>query len=329
MSIGVVGINYKSSPLEIREELAKAFQFCFSPRSLQPSLENTVLLSTCNRTEVYFSAPDLARAHSEVIAALREFASHAFEQKLYSFFGLDCFMHLAKVAAGLDSAILAETEIQSQVRCAYLSSSEVHCLPAPLHYLFQKTLKISKATRCAFPLPRGLPTLESVLFELIGQNGIHSQAKVLLIGNSQVNRQIIGFFQLRSDYELTLSTQSEGKEKGVEVVGRECLQYWRSWDVVICATNQGGYLLRKDQEVSLRRHLLIDLSVPRLIDPMLARDPHIHLLNMEQIAPLVDGRRRCLLQQVGASQAFLEEAVHRHLEIFQQKFVHKYACMGL
>ncbi len=91
MRVGVVGINFKTSPLEIREKLAKACHYCFSAQALSPKREGTVLLSTCNRTEIYFSAEDLAEAHSDILNVLREFIDAPFEQKLYSFFGPDCF----------------------------------------------------------------------------------------------------------------------------------------------------------------------------------------------------------------------------------------------
>ncbi len=331
MRIGVVGTNYKSAPLEIREKLAKAYQYCFSPKALNPRLKKVILLSTCNRTEVYFSTEDLAETQRYIIAALREFVGDAFEQKLYSFFSSDCFLHLVKVAAGLDSAILAETEIQQQVRSAYRVSCDAYSLSSPLHFLFQKTLKISKEVRSGFPLPRGLPSLESVLFELLMQSGTALPPKVLFIGNSHINRQLLNFFQVRGGVEMTICTQNIGSAEGVigdkniDVVGREALSSWRNWDVVICATHQAGYLLRKDGQSLQKRHLLIDLSIPRLIDPVLGRDPMIHLLNMEEIATLVDGRRRRLMQEADAWEKFLTTSVEKYLELYQQKMARKCA----
>lgn len=334
MRVGVVGINFKSAPLEIREKLAKACRYCFGPTALNSRLQDVILLSTCNRTEIYFSSENLAETQTEIIATLRDFVDIPFEQRLYSFFGPDCFLHLAKVAAGLDSAILAETEIQQQVRNAYRASCSVYSLSLPLHFLFQKTFKISKAIRSTFPLPRGLPSLESVLFELLKQTGISQPPKVLLIGNSHINRQLLNFFYARGGLDMTLCTRSKESalgvitERRISLVGWEALPVWRDWDAVICSTCQGGYLLRQDNKGSSRRHLLIDLSVPRLIDPALARDPLIHLLNMEEISALVDGRRRCLLQQADITTTYLESSVARYLELFQQKLARKYACVG-
>jgi len=329
MCIGVVGVNFKTAPLAVREQLAKACHFAFSPNSIGRKLDNTVLLSTCNRTEIYFSADDLAEKHSEILSILRELVDTPFEQKLYSFFGPDCFLHLATVASGLDSAILAETEIQQQVRLAYGASCRSQSLNGALHFFFQKSLKISKSIRSQFPLPRGLASLESVLLEL----ALNSRMRdVLLIGNSQINRQIIKVFQKKENFSLTLCTRSiEGAEefaaeKEIALTGWDALEDWQKWDIVICATQHGGYLLKESK--LKKSQLLIDLSVPRLIDPALSSNPYFHLLNMEEIAMLVDGRRRRLLEKIDVSQAFLLKSVQACLEVHQKKLARKYSCVN-
>jgi glutamyl-tRNA reductase len=330
MRVGVVGVNFKSSPLEVREQLAKICQYCFSSCTLSPKRRDVILLSTCNRTEIYFSAQDLANTHSEILGTLRELIDIPFEQNLYSFFGADCFSHLAKVAAGLDSAILAETEIQQQVRRAYRLACSSSLLNGSLHFLFQKALKISKEIRTKFPLPRGLASLESVLFELIAR----SEREILLIGNSQINRQIINFFQAKGGYKMSLCTRSiEGaeefaQEKGIQILGWETLIDWRHWDIVICATQHPFYVIKQDGQPAVKPQFLIDLSVPRLIDPALAIDPLVHLINMEELASIVDSKRRRLLKQIGDSQTFLETAVENCLDRLQQKEARRHACIG-
>ena len=98
MRIGMLGVNHKSASLELREVLALAFEKLFA------ELANMVLLSTCNRTEIYFSAKNPDLAHAEYIQDLRFALDVEFEHALYSFFGKECFIHLSKVTAGLDSA---------------------------------------------------------------------------------------------------------------------------------------------------------------------------------------------------------------------------------
>src|SRR5271154_332014 len=110
LRVGIMGINYKTSDLSFREKFSRVAEKLSGERALFFK-HPTVLLSTCNRTEIYFSAEDLAEAHSDLLAFFRP---HILEQRLYAYFGIDCFAHLSKVAAGLDSAIIAETEILRQ-----------------------------------------------------------------------------------------------------------------------------------------------------------------------------------------------------------------------
>ncbi len=336
MRVGVIGINYKTSSLDLREILAKACRFCFSPEHFSFRLPGTVLLSTCNRTEIYFGADDLTEAHSEILGELRQFIQEPFEQKLYSFFGVDCFWHLAKVAAGLDSAILSETEIQQQVKRAYQAASAHKGLSCCLHFLFQKSLKISKEVRSAFPLPRGLPNLEKVLFQIV-QKAFGKSPKVLFIGNSQINRQILPFFRAKQTGSLTLCTRHPEKAQpllqdgGVGLADWSVLEHWPAWDVIICATQHHDYLLRLSQLENCapnNTRLIFDLSVPRNVDPQLGEHAMVHLFNMEQLAQVVDAERRHHLGEIDAAHSLVAEAVDRQLEIYQEKLSRKLLCIG-
>src|SRR5262245_52879886 len=103
MRFGVVGINHKLADLKLREKLAKACQNRFLSSSFHGD-HHFVLLSTCNRTEFYFSSDDLAETHSYLLRILRQDVEDDFDQKLYTYFGTDCFLHLTRVTSGLDSA---------------------------------------------------------------------------------------------------------------------------------------------------------------------------------------------------------------------------------
>src|SRR5580704_12720984 len=101
MRVGVVGINYKLADVKLREELARACHRCFSFGQNIHTKHTFILLSTCNRTEVYFHSEDLPEAHSCLLSILRSEVDEDFDQKLYSYFGPDCFLHLCRVTAGL------------------------------------------------------------------------------------------------------------------------------------------------------------------------------------------------------------------------------------
>ena len=120
MRFGVMGLNFKSAKIKERESLACAFELLFGKRSRH----STVLLSTCNRCEVYFYDPDPAELHTQFLKEMRMTLTNEFDHHLYSYFDQECLAHLSKVTAGFDSAFLGETEIQHQVKCAYIKASD-------------------------------------------------------------------------------------------------------------------------------------------------------------------------------------------------------------
>ncbi len=274
VSIGVLGISYKTADLAFREAIARGAQSLSGERALF-FRHPTVLLSTCNRTEIYFSANDLALAHSDLLAHLRLQMDIPFEHRLYSYFSVDCFFHLCKVAAGLDSAILAETEIQRQVKVAYATARN---LSSCLHFVFQKALKVSKEVRSQLDMQKGCPTLYGTLWQLADWK----KGRVLLVGYSEINRGLISFLMHKGVVDLTLSTRNPAQVQmeGVQIVGRSVLERWQEFDVIVCASKADDYLITKQKGGN---SIIFDLSVPRNVDPCV----EALVYNIEQVNLLI------------------------------------------
>jgi len=274
MLIGVLGINFKTADLQVREAVARAALTLSGERAIffpHP----IVVLSTCNRTEIYFSGEDLARVHSDLLAHLRAQIGEPFEHRLYSYFGIDCFAHLCSVTAGLDSAMIAETEIQRQVKMAYTAARH---LPSCLHYAFQKALKVGKCVRNQLD-PRGLPTLYGMLWRLAEWQ----QKRILLVGYSEINRGFISFLMHKGVRDISLCTRSAPQLEGIRICGRSELDYWQNYDVIVCASTANGYLITGQSD---RSHTIFDLSVPRNVDPAVgAKLYNIDQLTLPKEAP--------------------------------------------
>ncbi len=288
MKIGVIGISTKSSELPLRELLAKACPRCLGGDSESASLYNVVLLSTCHRTEIYFSADDLAATQTELLNTLRKEISQPFEHQIYSYFGIDSFIHLALVTAGMDSLILGETEIQRQVKMAYETACLYRSLPSCIHFLFQKSLKIAKEARTRFSSLTRRPTLEGMIYDLSLNLG--KKPSLFFIGNSEINRKILSFFKSKGVDDIVLCTRAPHSAKGlnVQVVDWSALETWKNYEVVISGTNHHEYLLSPvphDQGVT---SWIFDLSMPRSVDPRCSRHPRMTLLNMEELGRLVE-----------------------------------------
>ena len=287
-----------------------------------------LLLSTCNRTEVYFVSDDLAETHSYLLAILRQEIGEEFDQKLYSYFGSDCFFHLAQVTAGMDSAIVGETEIQGQVKEAYESARQVVDLPWEMHFLFQKCLGIGKRVRTAYPLQGDGRRLELAVSALAEEYfGGLKGASCLVIGASLVNAKIVELFTKAPLQDIAICNRTEERARAFQGrYGCKLLHWserarWTEWNLVIVATTSPEYLLLKNdlRDVACTKRLVVDLSVPRNVDPEVALVPGVNLVDIDGIDQLV-GEERCTTHAMisSARKMTLLEA-ERHVEAFFDK----------
>lgn len=311
MYVGIVGINHKSSSLSLRETLARAFEKVFAKRQ-------GVLLSTCNRTEFYFCARSLAESQIEILALLRGEIEGNFEHALYSYFGKDCFHHLGKVVSGVDSAIFGESDIQRQVKLAYEKGKGHWELPHEIHYLFQKALKIGKEMRSSFLLANKEIPLPIVIQSILEKNQKPiEETNFLFVGNSQINKKLISYFQHRGARGLTLCTRmTEGAFPEVNLVNWSILEKWDHFDAVICGTMHPTHVLEKEKRPFMDT-LLFDLSVPRNIDPSLGTHPNLKLYNIDQIGKLAQKKRGA--KEIALCENVIEKAVRRQMELFKER----------
>lgn len=322
MRVGVVGINHKLADLKLREQLAKACQKWFGPLHAVHDPHYFVLLSTCNRTEIYFSSHDLTAAHIYLLSILRVEVQEEFDHKLYSFFGIDCFSHLARVTLGLDSAIIAETEIQGQVKLAYESANNTHSMPCDMHFLFQKSLGIGKKLRSELQLGRGMPNLEHAILQ-IGKHvfNISDQVRLLFVGASDINEKILLFLRNKGFQNITLCNRSVDRarlfaeQQGVQHIEWDQMKEWHEFDWIIFGTKSPEYLIHSceiENQKRSSRKLIMDLCVPRNVDPKIGRESTITLMNIDQINRLLKIRFQNMTHLLSEAERRVSHAVHEH-----------------
>lgn len=332
MRVGVIGICYKSSDLQLREMMAKVCARCFAWQNPDFSFINAVLLSTCNRIEIYFSAQDLTQCHGDILSILRENISEPFEHLLYSYFGEDCFAHLAFVTSGLDSVVLGETEIQGQVKRAYEIACEWKKLPSEIHFLFQKSLKIGKLIRAHVNFTGSQVTLETAILDITQMLFKDlSQLSVLFIGNSEINRKMILFFKHKKIHGLNLSTRSLlsardfAAKHNVFLRDRTDEADWQHYDVVVCGAKRQNYVISSKQLHSgelVKNRIVFDLGLPRNVDPNLAKHPEIVLLNIDQLGSLISRKQSSHLKEFASWKELARASVKRQIDLYELKTSH-------
>ncbi len=269
-----------------------------------PSVGEAVVLSTCNRVEVYFSASEAAAA-ADVLNCIpkacgRELDMRIFRESGYFKENGDAVSHLFEVASGLRSQMLGETEIFGQVKAAYgRSRSSGHCGPV-FNPLFQKAFQCAKWIRTNTDIGRGKISVGSVCSELASRIfGDLKTAKILLLGSGGAGRLVADALYVRGAHGITVASRTRANADSLaEKIG--CLSAGMvdvlggiaEFDIVIGASSSAGDLLGANAVSDAvaarggRPVFLIDLGVPCNIDPKCAEVDDVYLYNLDDLAKI-------------------------------------------
>ena len=299
MKFFVVGMNHKTAPIEVRERLAvNMANLADHSRQLKQAegLQEIVWLSTCNRVEMYAAASGGAPTSS----ALRSFSGDLGDLSSYTYFyeDLEAAHHLFRVAAGLDSMALGETEITGQVKKAYEVALDAQLTGPLLNRVFQKAFQVVKEIRTHTAIGRGATSIGGVAVELAERIFHHDLSKqsVLIIGAGQMGEACARHLVKKGASSILVSNRSVERavELAKELGGRavrfeDCLSSMADADIVLVSTSWPKTFLQRTQveEVILSRRnrplVLIDISVPRNIDAEVQRLDNVYLYNIDDL----------------------------------------------
>jgi glutamyl-tRNA reductase len=313
MKLFAAGVSHKTATIELREQLAVnqsaivdlAFVLkCFG------HLDEIVLLSTCNRVEIYGTTRH-ATHHIRAVLQLLGPEPRALYRYIYLHEGAAAVRHLVRVAAGLDSMVLGETEINRQLKDAYEIARKAGLTSRVLNRLFQRAFQATKEIRTTTGIGRGAVSIKSAAVQLLGKSDVSRQS-IMVLGAGEMAESVVRalvkkraksiFISNRSfDRALDLATRCGGKA----VCFGDCRFQMREVDAVIAATSSTETLLGRDDVGNLmkargnRPLVLLDLSVPRNIDPAISALEGVTLCNIDDLEGLarkgVEARERELV----------------------------------
>lgn len=302
-SLTLFGINHKTTPLNVREKCSLTESKIRS--ELQrlnkiPFIKGCVILFTCNRTEYYLlCCPKPEPLSSAIFPPSHMFIDGA-SHHVYTKEDFAAVWHLFRVAAGLDSQMLGENEVLFQVKEAYRLSREMQCQGKELHKIFEHAFRIGRKVRRETALSRGNVSLASLVIKLLNKTCGLGGKKVMLIG---INKVIIHIAQYLAEHSIqTAFIGNRTFEKAValaRVLGGQAFHldylndFMQEVDIIITATSAPHFIIRQEKVLSvldkrIRPLYIIDLAVPRDVDPDLAHHPQVFLYNLETLQPLVD-----------------------------------------
>ena len=331
MKLFVAGISYKTAPVALREKLAvsPAKLRCVGCRlKVGGALTETVVLSTCNRVEIYGLAH---KVNGNIPPLFDQLAARPVdvESYLYVHEGEAAARHLFSVASGMDSMVLGETEITGQVKQAYQAAQEAKLTGKVLNRLFQKALQTGKEIRTHTNVGRGATSVGSVAVELaekIFSGGLADQT-VMIIGAGKMGEACIRHLTKRGAKSVLVSNRSYERAQNLaaEFGGRairfdDCIPTMAEADIVVSSTGCPQTILhRAELESVMRRRshrplVLIDIAVPRDIEPEVNFLDNVYLYNVDDLQSLANDYLRQRKEEVARCEAIISEKVQGLLQ---------------
>ncbi len=303
MELLVIGLNHHTAPIAIRECLAFSegkLEDALSKVHALPSLKENMILSTCNRVEVYAAARETEKATFD----LKNFLSHyhglplkEFEKSLYSHIGEGAVRHIFRVASSLDSMVLGEPQILGQIKEAYDVAQQAKTSGLILHRLLHRAFHVAKRVRTETKIALSAVSVSSVAVECAEKIfGNLEKKTVLLIGAGEmcelaarhlVSAGIEKILVTNRTFERALTLAQEFRGEAIPLEGMA--QGLKKTDIVISATNSPQYLIEHNQITKVMKDrkqkpiFFIDISDPRDIEPKVGDLENVYLYNIDDL----------------------------------------------
>jgi glutamyl-tRNA reductase len=329
MNLFCVGLSHHTANVETRERHAAS---C-SENALRTATgcSETLLLATCNRVELY-AAAETPVATNEVLGALQKCGADevANADAFYRHDGAACAYHLFRVAGGLDSMVVGETEILGQVKKAYEAARASGSAGPVLHRLFQRAFRVAKQVRSSTDITRGAVSVGSVAVELAGKIfGDLRERSVLLLGAGEAGERTARALSSRGVSDLRVSNRSRERAENLaaQVQGRAvAFENWtaqcREIDILVSSTAAGEPLLTPEilkPMLSARADrplFIIDIAVPRDVAPEVNEMDGVYLYDIDSLQSIADQSLALRRQQISAA----EKIIAGHVADFAARF---------
>jgi len=313
LDFAVVGLNHQTAPVEVRERAAvRPGEEATLLDHLSRHAREVMLLATCNRTEVY-----LAGIGGDPVSAFEGAWGHALDGHLYVHTGDEAVAHLYRVAAGLDSLVIGETQIQGQVKRAWQAASGRGLSGTLMNKITQGALAAGKRVRFETGLSDKVVSVSSAAVELAqAALGDLQHRTALILGAGETAELTLTHLRAAGVGEVIVvnRTAERARQLADKLGGRACAAEYLhevlpEADVVIASSGAPHYVLHGagvQAALEGRRNrpmFLIDISVPRILDPDIGRVPGAHLYNLDDLTAIVSRNlqsRRAALPQAGA-----------------------------
>jgi len=296
--IGVLGINHNTASLDIRErfsisdiEIAE-----FGELILQKTeITETVILSTCNRTEIYYyhKKSCIKKTDKQLKNLIHQYkgVEEDYSFYFYTHSNNDAVNHLFGVTSGIDSMVIGEGQIVNQVKEAYVLCTNLALTDAVLMRLFQKSFETGKKVRRTTNIQKGASSVSFVAVDkCIKLSGDLKDKKVFIIGTGKTSRLVLEKLKKQGVSKFLFSNRTfdsaqkfAEKNNGFAVEFEDFKNYLNDYDIILTATGAGKVLIDKNDVNGKNKQVFIDLAVPRNIDHNITEHANCSLITIDSL----------------------------------------------
>lgn len=332
MSIVVLGVNYHTSPVTLLEKVmipVPAMSEALRILSNHSDIREVVVLSTCNRTEVYAVAERFHAAHTDILEFLCTTSGLSADEitpHLYSQFDDDAVVHLFEVAAGIDSAVLGETEIVGQVRDAWDFAMKQGTSRSTLNLLFRYALESGKRARTETGISRSTASVAHAAVEMAEEIlGTLSGKRVLVVGAGEMGEGVAGALSRAGTESITVLNRTAARAEALaEKIGARVSEFESletelvEADVVLACTGAGGVIIDHELMTRVRNGvstpiLVVDIALPRDVAASVAELPGVTLRDLDHLSDWAQRGIDKRASEVGQVREIIGEEVKRFL----------------
>jgi len=334
MKVFVVGLNHKTADVDVREKLAfngsKLEEGLMRFRKL-PEVQEAMILSTCNRVELYANVSDTIKAIESIKTFLSEFHNinkRSLDNALYIHDDVNAVRHIFRVASSLDSMVIGEPQILGQLKDAFELALEKKTTSIVLNKLMKKAISVAKRVRTETRIAENAVSISFAVVELAKKIFTDLSKRVfMLLGAGEMAELAARHLISNSVKEVVVSnrTYERACELAKEFNGKpvrfdEFINEMGSADIIICSTGASDYILKKSQMQKVmkdrkqRQVFIIDISVPRNIDPEINDLDNVYLYNIDDLQGVVDENIFERQKEAEKAEKIIEEEVETYLK---------------
>ncbi len=337
MELIVLGLNHKTAPIEIRERLA--FQDseigpALSEATSLPSVKEGMILSTCNRVEIFAAAREADKAVHDLkdfLSRHRGISLKEFERDLYLFTGEEAVKHIFRVASSLDSMVVGEPQILGQIKSAYNLSVESKASGLVLHKLLHRAFHVAKRVRTETQIGNSAVSVSFVAVELAKKIFETLSRKIVLLIGAGEMCELAARHLVSAGVEKVLVTNRTydraavlAREfKGEPIPFEDVNQGLRRADIVISATDSRHCLIEHDQVVKVMKDrkqkpiFFIDIADPRDIEPRVGDVENVYLYNLDDLQKVANENIRDRGKEARKAESLVQDEVERFVNWYK------------